>query len=62
MDIEWRIKQYEYEALKNRKQKDRNIKRRLEHGIILKPYADDKEKTKYRKKEKEIKERIPTIN
>ena len=56
LDKEWRIQQYEYEALENIKQKDRNIKRILEHGIILNPCAHDKEKNKHRKKKKKSKD------
>ena len=38
-----------WRVLENRKQKDKNIKRRLEHGITLNPYAHEKEYTKHQK-------------
>ena len=51
-DREWRIQQREYEALENRKEKDRNIERKLD-GIMINPYAyNEKEKHQNKKKKK----------
>ena len=54
-DKEWRIQQHEYEALETRKQRDRNIKRKLD-GIMLKSYAHVKEKNQHQNKKKKSKD------
>ena len=62
-DREWRIQQREYETLEIRKEKDSNIKRKLD-GIMLNPYVHNKkikhQSTKKKKKKTEVKRCIPT--
>ena len=53
---DWRIHQSDYESLETKKQKDRNIKRRLELGIMSNPYASYKENTQNCKKKKKLKD------
>ena len=62
IDREWRIQQCKYEQLENRKEKDRNIKRKLDR-IMINPYVHNKtekhQNKKKKKKEKEDKRCIP---
>ena len=53
LDREWRIQQREYEGLENRKEKDRNIKRKLD-GIMI-PYVHNKKEKHQNKKKKKKK-------
>lgn len=60
-DREWRIQQREYEALENRKDKDRNIKRKLD-GMMIYPYVhNEKEKHQNRKKKKKQKQKSKDV-
>ena len=62
LDREWKIQQREYEELENRKEKNRNIKRKLD-GIMINPYIHNKKEkhqNKKKKKKKEIKRCIST--
>ena len=60
-DREWRIQQREYEQLENRKEKDRNIKRKLD-GIMINPYVHNKtEKHQNKKKKKKKKKKTKDV-